>query len=207
MEPSNRRISSSPEPNGQATGDESSKTTYCRFGSASWCILPSPYPKAHNQCIPQTFDPLSLFLRNQNCKRWVSEASCHRYDFWYVFGTDLTFSKLFILFSLGIDHDPLCSLCSHDLCLFHFSHVSFFTRSYGQEKSLSYYDLFDFGVLLYRRILTLILFYFLHNPTTPILPVYVDQRRPHLEKDTTRVRRMIIRQIPTVPRRTLLAPD
>ena len=74
-EPSNRRISSSPEPNGQATGDESSKTTYCRFGSASWCILPSPYPKAHDQCIPQTFDPLSLFLRNQNCERWVSEAS------------------------------------------------------------------------------------------------------------------------------------
>ena len=74
MEPSNRRISSSPELNGQATGDESSKMMYCRFGSASWCILPSPYPKAHNQCIPQTFDPLSLFLWNQNCERWVSEA-------------------------------------------------------------------------------------------------------------------------------------
>ena len=74
-EPSNRRISSSPELNGQATGDESSKMTYCRFGSASWCILPSPYPKAHDQCIPQTFDPLSLFLWNQNCERWVSEVS------------------------------------------------------------------------------------------------------------------------------------
>ena len=63
--------------------------------------------------------------------------------FWYVFWNGLTFFELFkLLFSLGIDHDPPCSLCSHDLCLFPFSHVSFFTRSHGQEKSLSYYDLF-----------------------------------------------------------------
>ena len=35
--------------------------------------------------------------------------------FWYVFGTDLTFSNfLNCYFSLGIDHDPPCS---HDLCL------------------------------------------------------------------------------------------
>ena len=62
--------------------------------------------------------------------------------FWYVFWNRLTFFELFkLLFSLGIDHDPPCSLCSHDLCLFLFSHVSFFTRSHGQEKSLSYYDL------------------------------------------------------------------
>ena len=50
-----------------------------------------------------------------------------------------------------------------------------FTRSHGQEKSISYYDLFDFGVLFYGRIPTLIFFYFLHNPTTPKLPVYVNQ--------------------------------
>ena len=42
--------------------------------------------------------------------------------FWYVFGTDLTFSNFlnFIVY-LGIDHDPPCSLCSYDLCLFIFS--------------------------------------------------------------------------------------
>ena len=50
--------------------------------------------------------------------------------FWYVIGTDLTslFSNFFkLLFSLGIDHDPPCSLCSHDpyfilLFMFHSSH-------------------------------------------------------------------------------------
>ena len=42
--------------------------------------------------------------------------------FWYVFiGTDLTFSNFLNFYSsLGIDHDPPCSLCSHDLCLFPF---------------------------------------------------------------------------------------
>ena len=64
----------------------------------------------------------------------------------------------------------------HMTYVYSFSYVSFFTRLRGQEKSQSYYDLFDFGVLLiYGRTPTLILFYFLHNPTTPILPVYVDQ--------------------------------
>ena len=78
--------------------------------------------------------------------------------------------------------------------VYSFSYVSFFTRSHGQEKSLSYYDLFNFGVqLFYGRIPTLISFYLLHNSTTPILPVYVNQRRPHLEKDPTRTRGMIIR--------------
>ena len=36
--------------------------------------------------------------------------------FWYVFGTDLLFSNFLNFYSsLGIDHDPPCSLCSHDL--------------------------------------------------------------------------------------------
>ena len=58
--------------------------------------------------------------------------------FWYVFvGTDLLFSNFLNFYSsFGIDHDPPCS---HDLCI---SYVSFFTQLYGQEKSLSYYDLF-----------------------------------------------------------------
>ena len=89
-----------------------------------------------------------------------------------------------------------------------FSYVSFFTRVYGQEKSLSYYDLFNFRVLLiYGRIPTLIFFYFLHKPITPILPVEIKQRQPYLEKDTPRSRSMVIRQVPAVHRWTLVAPD
>ena len=95
----------------------------------------------------------------------------------------------------------------HMTYVYSFPYVSFFTRSHGQEKSLSYYDLFDFGVLSYGCIFTLIFFYFLHNSTTPILPVYVDQRWSHLEKDTTRLRSMVIRKISTVPRRTSITPD
>ena len=135
------------------------------------------------------------------------DAECHRYDFLVRLWNGLKFFELFKLL-FGIDHDPPCSLCSHDLCLFSFSYVSFFARVYGQEKLLLYYDLFyDFGVLFYGRIFTLVFFYFLHNPTTPILPVYVDQRRPHLEKDTPRPRSMIIWKFSTVPRRTPFAPD
>ena len=87
-----------------------------------------------------------------------------------------------------------------------YSYVFFFTRCYGQEESLSYYDLFDFRVLLYRHILTLISFYLLHS-TTPKLPIYVDQRRPHLEKDSTRLRGMVIWESTAVLRRTLFTPD
>ena len=67
---------------------------------------------------------------------------------------------------------------------------------------------FYFGVLLiYGCTTTFVLFYFLQNPTTPILPVYVDQRRPHLKEDTTWPRGVIIRKNVTVPGRTLFTPD
>ena len=134
---------------------------------------------------------------------------CHRYDFLVrLHGTDLLFSNfLNFIFHTGLITTPHV-LYVHMTYVYSFSHVSFFTRSHGQEKSLSYYDLlFDFEVLLYGRTLTLIFLYSLHNPTTPILPVYVDQRRTHLEKDTTRPRGMVLWKIPAVPRRTLLAPD
>ena len=56
--------------------------------------------------------------------------------FWYVF-TEWTyfFSNFFKLYFLGIDHDPPCSLCSHDLCLFlflmfHSSHDHMAKRSH-----------------------------------------------------------------------------
>ena len=128
--------------------------------------------------------------------------------FWYVCWNGLNFFELFKLyFHLGLITTPHV-LYVHMTYVYSFSYVSFFTRSYGQEKSLSYYDLLlTLGVLLYGRIPTLIFFYFLHNPTTPILPVYVDQRRSHLEKDTTRTSSMVIRQLPTVPRRTCVTPD
>ena len=138
----------------------------------------------------------------------TNELICHRYDFLVrIFRMDLLLKNFFYSL-LRIDHNPLCSLCSHDLCLLPLSYVSLFTQVYGQEKSLSYYDLFDFGVLLiYGRTPTLILFHFLYHPTTPIFPVYVVQRQPHLEKDTTRSRSVVIRKIPTVPRRTFVTPD
>ena len=63
---------------------------------------------------------------------------------------------------------------------FHMFYVFHFTQSHGQEKSLSYYDLlYDFGVLFYRRIPTLI-FYFLLYHATPILTVYIYHATPIL---------------------------
>ena len=48
-----------------------------------------------------------------------NEGGCHRYDFLVCLWNGLNFFELFkLLFSNGIDHNPPCSLCSHDLCLF-----------------------------------------------------------------------------------------
>ena len=140
-------------------------------------------------------------------RKYIEE--CHRHDFLVRYiRMDLTFSNFLNFYSsLGIDHDPPCFLCSHNLCLFPFL---MFHSSHDHVAKRSHYRImifFDFGVLLiYRRIYTLISFYLLHDPTTPILPVYVDQRRPHLEKDATQTRGMIIWKIPTVPRRTPVGP-
>ena len=151
----------------------------------------------------------SGWLSSPYACRLSAASFCHRYDFLVcLIGTDLTFSNFLNFYSsLGIDHDPPCSLCSHDLCLFLFLCFISQTITWPREV-ISYYDLFNFGVLLfYRRISTLIFFHFLHNPTAPILPVYVDQQRPHLEKDTTWPRGVVVRKVPTVPRRTCVAPD
>ena len=95
--------------------------------------------------------------------REVIYRICHRHDFLVWLWNGLIFFELFLtLFSLGIDHDPPCS---HDLCLFLFSYVSFFTRSQGQEKSLSCYDLFDFGVLSILRTHP-----HFHSPLLPFRP-------------------------------------
>ena len=81
--------------------------------------------------------------------------------FWYVLSERTYFSRTFIS-SFGIDHDPHV-LYVHMTYVYSFSHVSLFTRSHGQEKSLSYYDLLhNFGVLIYGRTPTLIFLYILH---------------------------------------------
>ena len=87
--------------------------------------------------------------------------------------------------------------------MFHSSHDYMAKRSHYRIMIF-----FDFGVLLiYGRTPTLIFFHFLHNSTTPILPVEVNKRRSHLEKDTTRLQGMVIRKFPAVPRRTRVTPD
>ena len=79
---------------------------------------------------------------------------------------------------------------------------------HGQEKSSSYYDLlYDFGVLLYGCTPTLIFFYFLYKPVTPILTIKVLIIRPYLEKSMQRSRRMKRREILGVSWRTMFGPD
>ena len=135
---------------------------------------------------------------------------CHRYDFLVcLIGMDLHFLNFLLFFYSGIDHDPPCSLCSHDLCLFLFPYVIFHS-SHDHVAKRSHNRIMIFltsEFLFYGRLLTLILFHFLHNTTTPILPVYIDKRRPHLKKDTTRPQGVVQRKIPRVLRRTFFAPD
>ena len=65
--------------------------------------------------------------------------------FWYVFWNGLNFFELFKLyFHLGLIMTPHV-FYDYMTYVYSFSYVSFFTQSHGQEKSLSYYDLFDFG--------------------------------------------------------------
>ena len=121
--------------------------------------------------------------------------------FWYVFGMDLTFFELFKLyFHLGLITTP------HVLCLF-LSHVSFFTRSHGQEKSLSYYDLFDFRVLFYRRTPILIFFLPLLNHPTPILTIQILIIWADLEKCMQRPQCMKKRKILGIWWRTMFSPN
>ena len=85
-----------------------------------------------------------------------------------------------------------------------------FLPSYEYTAKRSRYHImifYDFGVLLYGRIPTLVFFiHFFYTPT-PILPVYVDPRQPDLKEDTTRPRSMVVWETPAVWRRTHLTPD
>ena len=129
--------------------------------------------------------------------------------FWYVF-TERTYifsNFLNFILHLGLITTPH----AHYVHILYVIPFLMFHSSHDHVAKRSHYCimifLYDFGVLLYGRIPTLIFFYFLHDSTTPILPVYIEQRRPHLEKDTTRTRGVIIRKVPTVPRRTCVTPD
>ena len=135
---------------------------------------------------------------------------CHRYDFLVcLFGTDLPLFELFKLyFHLGLITTPHAfyvhmTYVNSLFLMFHSSRDHMTKRSHYR---IMIFSTLEYG-LFYGRTPTLIFFYFLRNPTTPILSVYVDQRRPHLEKDTTRTGSMIVWEIPTVPGRTLITPD
>ena len=66
---------------------------------------------------------------------------CHRYDFLVrLYWNGLTFFKLFFIILLGLITTPHV-LYVHMTYVYSLSYVSSFTRSHGQEKSLSYYDL------------------------------------------------------------------
>ena len=126
--------------------------------------------------------------------------------FWVRLWNGLNFFELFKLyFHLGLITTPHV-LYVHMTYVYSFSYVSFFTRSGGQEKSLSYYDLFDFGVLFYRRILTLIFYFLIYHPT-PILTIKVLIIWADLEKSMRRPRCMEKRKILGVWWRTMFSPN
>ena len=126
--------------------------------------------------------------------------------FWYVLSERTYIIQTFLFyFHLRLITTPHV-LHDHMTYVYSLSYVFPFTRYYGQEKSLSYYDLLDFGVLIYGRPPTLISL-FLLNYTTPILAIDVLVMRTDLEKDPSWTRRVEIRQIPTVRRRTVFGPD
>ena len=60
--------------------------------------------------------PLSTSFYHPSISSYNDCGYCHRYDFLVCLLDWTYFFELFkLLFSLGIDHDPPCSLCSHDL--------------------------------------------------------------------------------------------
>ena len=134
---------------------------------------------------------------------------CHRYDFLVCFiGTDLTFSNfLNFILHLGLITTPHVL---HVHMTYVYSLFFMFLSSHDHMAKRSHYHIMiflDFGVLIYGRIPTFIFPHFLYISATPKLPVHIDQRRPHLEKDTTKARGMVVRKFSTVLGRTGTAPD
>ena len=119
--------------------------------------------------------------------------------------TDLYFLN-FLNFPFGIDHDPHVLYVHMTYDYSSYSYVSHFTQSHGQEKSLSYYDLFNFRVLLYGHTPTLISFiHFLYTPTS-ILTIDVFIIGVDLKEYVRWPRCMEKGKILTVQRRTTFSP-
>ena len=87
-----------------------------------------------------------------------------------------------------------------------FSYIFLFTQSHGQEKSSSYYDLFDFGVLFYRYTPILIFIFSFHH-TTPILTVDILIVWADLQQYVTGTHCVKRREIVRIWWRTSLTPD
>ena len=131
---------------------------------------------------------------------------CHRYDFLVHLWNRLNFFELFKLyFLLGLIMTPHV-FHDHMIYVYSFFHVSFFTRSHGQEKSSSYYDLFNFRVLFYGHTPTFIFLFLLYYPT-PILTIKILIIWADLEKSVQRPRCMEKREILRVQWRTMFSPN
>ena len=87
----------------------------------------------------------------------IKDVSVIVMTFWYVFiGTDLIFSFFFIYYSFGIGHDPHVHYV-HMTYVYSLSHMF----SHDHVAKRSHYRImifYDFGVLFYGRIPTLIFF-------------------------------------------------
>ena len=127
--------------------------------------------------------------------------------FWYVYWNGLTFFELFKLyFHLGLITTPHV-LYVHMTYVYSLSLMFYLSHDHMAKRSHYRIMIFYFGVLFYGCTPTLVLLYFPHNTTTPILPINVDQRWSYLEKDPTGSRRMVQWKIPQVPGRTFFSPD
>ena len=99
--------------------------------------------------------------------------------FRYVFiGTDLIFFELFNFYSsLGIDYDPPCSLCSHDLCLFPFL---MFHSSHDHMAKRSHYR-----IMIFLRLRSSILRTHSHPHSLLLPPQLHHPYTPRLYRSTT----------------------
>ena len=83
-------------------------------------------------CVARKEDRKGLQDHRKSGSITLDTKDCHRYDFLVTyFRKDLIFSKTFFIF--WIDHDPPCSLCSQNLCLFLFLCFSLHTITWPRE--------------------------------------------------------------------------
>ena len=121
----------------------------------------------------------------------ISKKGNNAHTFWFVssflsfgnvFGLDSPFFQTFLTFIL------LPRLVTthhvHMTYIYSFFHVlcSHFTQSHGQEKSLSYYDLLDFGVIILQMHLNP---HFLFLLLSPLLPQPHHHNTHHLSLHST----------------------